>query len=261
MVFPQATGYKPPTAFPDSPGEAMPAETRGPRSGRRLRRVYPQQANHGVRVTSRTPLWPPPPGEVAAGRRGVVGREVGSGVGGVPRSTWWAEGAKCVMRVHYEPSTTGYKPLSKPPPRPSPKGEAVFFAANRKAQAFCRLRTTAYKPQATHHLPRFSIPQTRPAGPAEIRGPCMKRSRGAAAADVPTLERGGGGGGKPSLCRCLPKAGLGASSGRDTSQGHRVTITTHHEPIGRTRGSVPTTRRHAPQTTSHRPRISLVSFF
>ena len=44
---PQTTSYKPPSSFPDSPGEADPGgRDRGPCNGRRRRQGYPQRANH-----------------------------------------------------------------------------------------------------------------------------------------------------------------------------------------------------------------------
>ena len=114
-------------------------------------------------------------------------------------------------------------------------------------------------------MPLFSIPRTRPDTPAELRGPCRKRSRRFAFADAQTLKRRGRFQ-TSSPAGQEPKTGHGALAGhklRATGH-HPVTITTYqalrttyHVPTGRTHRSAPTTRySNALRTTSHMPRAT-----
>jgi len=87
---------------------------------------------------------------------------------------------------------------------------------------------TSHRLRATGHMPPFSIPRTRPAGPAEIRGPCHTKRQDFVAV-IPVRHN------------------LRATA-------HPATITTYHAPIGRTRGSAPTARyNNALQTVSRMP--------
>ena len=115
-------------------------------------------------------------------------------------------------------------------------------------------------------MPLFPIPRTRPARPAEIRGPCRKRSWGSAIADVQTLERRGRFETFPYRLRAESRAWRYCRP-QDTSHGpssrhrHHVpgTTTTYHVPTGRTRGSAPTLRREK-CTTNHEPKLQATSY-
>ena len=111
-------------------------------------KIYePQTAGHGL-------LLPPPPGEVAADRRGVVRQGVGCGV-------WEVGGSyqeRAMQRTAVFPQATGYKPRagSKTPTPTLPEGEGALPDTKRKLRASCQLQN--YRPQATGHMPPFPIP-------------------------------------------------------------------------------------------------------
>jgi len=130
----------------------------------------------------------------------------------VVRGTWYVvRGRNQTRRARWHVgSSTSYRPhatnrFSKPPPQPSPKGRERCFAATKPW-----INGAAWAPDQVRDMPRLAgaqhpwpgiclhlfsdlipIPRTRPDTPAEIRGPCHKRSRSSAVADAQTLERRG----------------------------------------------------------------------
>ena len=139
------------------------------------------------------------------------------------------------ISTSHEPQATCR--FQKPPPQPSPKGRGTVSNANYKLRAFCQPQTTGYEPQAKCRS--FPIPRTRPAGPAEIRGPC-RTSHQDTVAVVPFA---------PSS-RSPRVACYGPSCHYQPRPRAK-----YHAPTGRTRGSAPTSRK----TTSYKPRTTTTS--
>ena len=196
-----------------------------------------------------------------------LGRRPQAGGGCLSGSRLWAVGGGQAMHRHRT-----YCPSNDYNPTPAlPIGEGVPSDASHEPQAFLRPRTTIHKLQTTGHRLQAtccfsSIPRTRPARPAEIRGPCRKRSRGSAVADVQMLERRGRFQTFPYRLRAESWAwhscGPQATSHRPSSRHrHHVpgTTTTYHVPTGRTRGSAPTLRREK-YTTNHEPKLQATSY-
>ncbi len=125
----------------------------------------------------------PPAGEVAAGRRGVVGRDVGCGrwgVGSGQAATWHrTSGSRNAQNPHPGPPQRGGRfvrcePQTAGVPSPSPR---TTYYAPRTQGADTRVRpydettrpraaTTGHKPQTTCH--RFVIPAKRAFGSREL---------------------------------------------------------------------------------------------
>ena len=97
---------------------------------------------HRLRATSHLIVLPPPPGEVAAGRRGVVRLGVGGGVWEVVRYVvrgalyvvgGWNRARHSRWRVKSLPQATGHKPRAvfQTPTPALPQGEGALFCGDR----------------------------------------------------------------------------------------------------------------------------------
>ena len=133
----------------------------------------------------------------------------------------WSDVLRCIHKLQ----ATSHEPLSKPPPRPSPKGREVCLVTNRGPQASSRLETTnhkrrnvttSHKLQATSWFSRFP-------GRGRTRRPRsgVHAARNARVLSLPFRS--------PRATRCGPYRRF-----------HHEPRTTYHAPTGRTRGSAPT---------------------
>ena len=96
------------------------------------------------------------------------------------------------MNKIYKLQATGYEPVLKTPAPALPEGGCYpVQAISRRRFVSYELQSIIHKLQATGYLPPFFDSPDEATRAAEIRGPCRKRSRSSAVADVQTLERRG----------------------------------------------------------------------
>jgi len=238
----QATSHKPRTASLDSPAEARPPDQdRGlvrwvtPKAGLPSTGL-PRATGHGPRDCSCLPRR----GEVARGRREVVGRAVGCGMRDAGAGEEGGRDRGCKTLRHGVPQATGHRPRTASQ-TPTP---ALPLC---RAQVANHRRSIGYKLQATGHEPRAA----RSESPDEAAPPPrsgVHAGREAGARSLPTREHKGVEAPYPfGLYRMSIKVLPQATSYRPRPTGLSASW---HRLGGPTGPPLRGTSHHKPQTTS-----------